>query len=306
MSIVIFGSINMDLVVQSPRLPRPGETLTGNAFRTVPGGKGANQAVACARLGVPTTLIGCVGDDAFGPGLLESLRGYGVDTSHIATIPGESSGIAVITVDDRAENTIIVVQGANGLLGPDNLSRLQHALPTANCLLLQLEVPLASVIAAAKIAHDMGKTVILDPAPAQPLPAELYPLVDILTPNQTEAEALVGYPIVSMDDARRAAIVLLERGVRGVVIKMGVHGAYWTDGAHAFTAPAFPVSPVDTVAAGDAFNGALAAALDQQLPTTTALQWACAAGALCVTRPGAQSAMPDRAELQQLIQNRES
>jgi ribokinase len=296
MAVVVFGSINMDLVARTPRLPAPGETITGHTFFTVPGGKGANQAVAAARLGVPTRMVGRVGQDVFAPTLLASLADAGVDTAGVVETAGPS-GVAAIAVDDRAENTIVVVPGANGEVGEADLGRLESALDGARALLLQLEIPLAAVVAAARAARRRGVTVILDPAPARELPADLYALADIITPNETEAELLLGFPVRDEQAAARATHELLERGVGRVVIKMGGRGAYAADATGGALAPAFAVTPVDTVAAGDAFNGGLAAALSEGLPFAEALRWGLAAGAISVTRAGAQSSMPSRAEL---------
>jgi ribokinase len=300
MSVVIFGSINMDLVVRTPRLPAPGETLSGHTFFTAPGGKGANQAVACARLGAQARMIGRVGDDVFGAKLRDSLRDYGVDVSGVGVSAGPS-GVAVIAVDDAAENTIVIVAGANGTLGVDDVATLEAALDGATVLLLQLEVPIVAVLAAAQAARRRGVTVLLDPAPARELPAELYAAADIITPNESEAAALVGFAVKDQQDAERAGRVLLDRGARAAVIKMGSQGAYWTDGARSGYAPAFQVRAVDTVAAGDAFNGGLAVAIDAGLPLDQAIRWGMAAGALSVTKPGAQQSMPTRAELDVLL-----
>jgi len=306
MSIVVLGSINMDLVVRAPRLPLAGETLTGRTFFTAPGGKGANQAVACARLGASTRMIGRVGDDVFGPALRDGLQGYGVKVTDVLVQPGAPSGVALIAVGDAAENHIIVVPGANGAVGADDLARLEAALDQATsgpvCLvLLQLEVPLETVIAAARLARQRGVTVLLDPAPARPLPSELYAVTDILTPNESEAALLVGFPVDSQETVARAALVLLERGARHVIVKLGSKGAFWTDGASSEFFPAFRVEAVDTVAAGDAFNGGLATALHEGRPLREAIRWGLAVGALSVTQSGAQPSMPDRASVLRLL-----
>jgi ribokinase len=301
MAVVVFGSINMDLVVRAPCLPVGGETLTGSTFFTAPGGKGANQAVACARLGARTHMIGRVGGDVFGETLRDGLRAEGVDVAGVVIDAGQPSGVALIALDDAAENFIVVVPGANGVIGSEMIAGLDAALADARVLLLQLEIPLEAVLAAAQLARQRGVTTILDPAPARPLPPELYATTDILTPNETEAAALVGFPVRDAADARRAAGVLLERGARRVIIKMAARGAYWTDGSTEQLVPAFPVEAVDTVAAGDAFNGALAAALAEGLPFGEAVRWAAAAGALAVTKAGAQTSMPRRAEVLALL-----
>ena len=299
MTVVVFGSINMDLVVQSPRLPRKGETLTGAAFFTAAGGKGANQAVAAARLGAPTRMIGRVGDDVFGAALLAGLRANGVDISGVTVIPGPS-GVALITVDRAGENTIIVVPGANGAID-DDLARLDRALDGARVLLLQLETPLAAVIEAAQLARRRGITVVLDPAPAQQLPDELYPQIDIITPNETETAVLVGIAPATEALAAQAAALLLARGVGCAIIKRSDKGVYVASAQQQLHLPPFAVRAIDTVAAGDAFNGGLAAALAESRPLAEAARWGAAAGAIAVTRAGAQPALPTRAEVLALL-----
>lgn len=304
MTIAVFGSINMDLVVRAPRFPKPGETLSGHTFYTAPGGKGANQAVAAARLGVSTFMVGRVGQDVFSKALLESLQANRVNIDGIWRDPDHPSGTAVIMVDDSAENSIIIVPGANGAINSDDLNRLEEALKTASHLLLQLEIPVGMVVAAAKLARQRGVTVILDPAPARPLPEELYRSVDWITPNESEASILMQKTIQTEREAAEAASMLHERGVPKVVIKMGSKGAFWSDGKQERFLPAYSVQAVDTVAAGDAFNGALAAALSEEKPVTEALTWAMAAGALSTTRYGAQPSMPERKELLAFIEER--
>lgn len=297
MTVVVFGSINMDLVVRTPRLPAPAETLTGHEFFTAPGGKGANQAVAAARLGVPTQMVGRVGGDAFGQELRQNLLSAGADVSAVFIDPAVSSGVAVIAVDDNAQNNIIIVPGANGRVGQDDLDRLESSLAGAKVLLLQLEVPLEAVVAAARLAHERGLTIVLDPAPAQELPAELYTLVDIITPNEVEAGQLVGVSIKNPNDAAGAARMLLSLGVKTVMVKMGALGVLYAQAeSEPILAPAFEVQAVDTVAAGDAFNGGLAAALVEGKSLPEAVRWGAAAGALSATKMGAQPSMPTRAE----------
>jgi len=304
MSIVVFGSINMDLVARSTRLPKPGETLTGHSFQTFPGGKGANQAVACARLGAKTFMVGRVGGDVFGKELKDGLGASGVDHQNVAVDRNTSSGVALIAVEDSAENMIIVIPGANGEVEDQDLSRLDVVLTQSKVLLLQLEIPLEVVVSAAKLAKGKNVKVILDPAPAQALPEEIYPLLDFITPNESEADLLVGFPINTKEDAARAAKILMGRGVRHVVIKMGSRGAFsLIDDLESFYEP-FQVKAVDTVAAGDAFNGALAVALCEDRPIGEAIIWGMAAGALSVTREGAQPAMPKRDELKTILNQR--
>jgi ribokinase len=299
-AVVVFGSINMDLVVRTPRLPTPGETLTGHTFFTAPGGKGANQAVACARLGVPTRMVGRVGDDLFGEQLRASLRSFGVQDDGVLTKPGPS-GVALIAVDDTAENTIVIVPGANGAVSIADIPRLERALDGARALLLQLEVPIETVVAAARAAHTRGVTVILDPAPALPLPDELYALADIITPNEHEATTLTGIAVHDDQGAIAAARALIARGARRVALKLGARGALTADAeGEQFWSP-FTVTPVDTVAAGDAFNGGLAVALSEGRSFNEAIRWGLAAGALSVTRHGAQPSMPERNEVLTLL-----
>ena len=302
MSVVVFGSINMDLVVRTPRFPKPGETLTGHDFFTAPGGKGANQAVAAARLGIETVMVGRVGADVFGGALLDSLNASGVDTARIFTDPEHPSGTAVITVDDCAENEIVIVPGANGAVGLEDILRLKESLQAADCLLLQLEIPMEAVAAAAAEAHRKGVTTILDPAPAKEIPAALYQSIDYLTPNEVEASILTGNPVQTFEDAGGAARILQARGVPNVIIKMGGKGVFWRS-AHGEegSLPAFAVKAVDTVAAGDAFNGAFAAALSEGKGFLEALRWGMAGGAVSTTRKGAQPSMPDRSELLALL-----
>ena len=308
MSIIVFGSINMDLVARTPRLPAPGETITGHDFFTAPGGKGANQAVASARLQAPTLMVGRVGGDAFGTQLRQNLAEAGVDTAGVLTDTSVTSGVAVIAVDDTAQNNIIIVAGANGQVGQADVDRLSQHLAGVKVLLLQLEVPLAAVLAAASTARQQGVLVVLDPAPARELPAELYQVVDVLTPNEVEAGPLAGFAVKDQQDAARAAQTLLERGVTTAIIKMGSQGAFYATRAGGELSsgfvPAFLVKAVDTVAAGDAFNGALAAALVEERPLAEAVRWGAVAGALSATKAGAQPSMPTRAEFDKFLKER--
>ena len=296
--ILIFGSLNLDLVTQTPRLPTPGETLLGTDFMTAPGGKGANQAVAAARLGIPTRMVGRVGGDGFGQILLQSLRQAGVTTDGVKIDEATHSGVAAIAVDPSGENHIIVTPGANGRVDVSDLERLTQWLPSSQILLMQFEIPLSVVQQAAQSAHQTGVTVILDPAPAQPhLAADFYPLIDILTPNQVEAAQLVGFPVQDQKTAAEAAAALRQRGVKTVIVKLGVQGVLCSTADNTFHIPGFPVAAVDTVAAGDAFNGGLATALAEGLSLQQAVIRGNAVAALSVTKKGAQPSMPDRAEL---------
>lgn len=303
MSVVIFGSINLDLVARTPRLPVPGETLIGHTFETISGGKGANQAVAVARLGIEADLIGRVGGDAFGETLIRELRANGVGCDRILVDSAIASGVALIAVDDQSENQIIVIPGANGQVAEPDLQRLQAVLPQAKVLLLQLEIPLPAVIAAAEAAKQADVTVILDPAPAHcQLPDTLYPYLDFITPNQVEASQLVGFPVEDFTTAEKAAQTLCERGVRTAIVKLGKAGALYVSEHGTVQIPAFAVRAIDTVAAGDAFNGGLAAGLAAGLTLHQAVIQASAVGALSVTKKGAQPSLPTREELQTFLE----
>ncbi len=294
-STVVFGSINMDLVARTPRLPVPGETLLGHKFFTAPGGKGANQAVAIARLGIPTQIVGRVGSDSFGQEVLKSLQTAGVNTDYVLVDETASSGVAAIAVDDTGENQIIIIPGANGRIDGTDVERLESLLLGANALLLQFEISMSAVWRATQAAREAGVKVILDPAPAQiEVPEELYPLVDIITPNEIEAGQLVGFPVDGVEAATKAADILLQRGVGSAIVKLGAKGAVCATEEETFFVPAFPVAAIDTVAAGDAFNGGLAVALAEGLSLQQAVVWGAAAGALASTKPGAQSSMCDR------------
>lgn len=303
MAICVFGSLNMDLVVRAPRLPQPGETLSGHGFLTLPGGKGANQAVAAARLGSSVHMVGRVGADAFGQQLLQSLQQQNVHTENIAIDPSMHSGIAMITVAESGENQIVLAAGANSQVDVNDVERLTPLLRDSNVLLLQLEIPIPVVIAAAQTAREAGVLVILDPAPVpESFPDELYQSIDVLTPNQTEAEQLVGFSITSNADAERAAIALHKRGVKNVIVTMGRAGAIALIDRKLIQISAFAVNAIDTTAAGDAFNGAFAAALDQGKSWEDALQWGVGAGAIAATQLGAQPSLPNRETLLRFLQ----
>lgn len=299
--ILSLGGINMDLVTFGERLPADGETVVGERFVTYGGGKGANQAVAAARLGARSAMVGRVGDDVFGPQLVGLLADAGVETGTVGITAGVSSGIAVISVGAGGQNRITQVLGANDTCGDAEYDAIAALLPQASTLLLQLEVSVELSLRVAELAAAQGVTVILDPGPARPIPAAFYRHLAVITPNETEAEALVGYPIGAGDTVARAAQELLTRGVGAAIITLGAQGAYWTDGVAAGYVAPFPVAAVDTVAAGDAFNGGLAVALAEGKSLPDAVRWAAAAGALAVTRVGAQDAMPERAAVEKLL-----
>ena len=295
MSLIVFGSLNMDLVAQTARLPLKGETVDGTHFSQVPGGKGANQAVASSRLGIPTYMAGLVGDDRFGEELLNALQESGVNTETVSVTPDISSGVAVIAVDENSDNNIIVIAGANGCVDETDVEKVKQLLPQASAILLQLEIPLGVVISVAEAAKAAGVKVILDPAPApESLPEELYRLTDIITPNETEAGRLVGFAIADAETRQKAAEILLGRGVGAAVLKLGARGVFCHDGSESFLVPPFKIIPVDTVAAGDAFNGGMAAGLDGGLTLKEAITWGAATGALAASKKGALPSLPDR------------
>lgn len=313
MDVVVLGSLNMDLVAQVARLPQPGETILGHSFTTVPGGKGANQAVAVARLGVSAAMVGRVGADSFGKVLRDRLQSEGIDVEAIA-LSDSPSGTALIAVAPD-NNQIIVVPGANGEVGEADLKRLTPYFTEAKVLLLQFEIPLSVVQIAAELAHQAGITVIVDPAPAQgPLTPAFAQHISILTPNQTEAAALTGMDVEDVGDVEGAiasAKILQRQGIAVVVIKLGALGCVCATEGDVFSVPAFPVQVVDTVAAGDAFNGGLAAALCQEgigrnlsdpAQLKFAIRYASAVAALAVTQSGAQSAMPTKANVEAFLQ----
>lgn len=297
--IVVVGSLNMDLVVRAPRHPEPGETLLGGPFQTFPGGKGANQAVAAARLGAPVRIIGRVGPDAFGETLLATARRDGVDTTHVRRDETAATGVALITVADSGQNTIVVAPGANGQVTPADVDAAAEAFAGAAVLLVQLECPLPAVIRAAQLARDRQALVVLNPAPARPLPEALLKLTDLLAPNESELAALAGGA-----DVAAGAAQLRAAGVRTVIVTRGERGVYYESADARGELPAHPVPVVDTTAAGDAFLGGLAVALAEGRPLAEAVAWGNAAGALAVTRPGAQPSLPTAREFHAFLKER--
>lgn len=299
-TICVVGSINMDLVVRTPVLPAPGQTVLGGPFGTFPGGKGANQAVAAARAGGRVTLVACVGDDAAGEELAAGLAAELIDVGMVLRRPGVTTGVALIAVDPAGQNTIIVAPGANAALEPADLLRAEGAIATADVLLVQLEVPLPAVAAAIGLARRHGVRVILNPAPALPLDDSLLALADVVVPNESEAAALTGIRPDGWEGAARAAQALRARGPGAVVLTLGGRGALLADGDGLVEQPAFAVAAVDATAAGDAFVGALAVALAEGRPPREALRWASAAGALATTIAGARPSLPPRQRIERL------
>jgi len=299
--VLVVGSSNTDMIIRVPRIPRPGETILGGEFTMAGGGKGANQAVAAARAGGRVTLVARVGDDVFGERALAGFVADGIDTRFVLRTSGAASGVALIDVDDRGENSISVASGANALLSAADVESAAEAFAAADIVLVQLESPIETVEAAVRKAGEKGVPVILNPAPARPLDEDLLSLVSVLTPNESEAELLSGLAVRDADGVQRAAARLRARGAASVVITLGERGAYASSPEFEGLVPAFKVDPVDTTAAGDVFNGALAVALAERLPLPEALRFAQAAAAISVTRPGAQPSAPTRAEINKLI-----
>ncbi|AVU77688.1 ribokinase [Pseudomonas rhizophila] len=296
--VVVVGSLNMDLVTRAPRLPRGGETLIGESFCTIPGGKGANQAVAAARLGAKVSMVGCVGSDAYGQQLRGALLAEGIDCQSVSVVAG-SSGVALIVVDDNSQNAIVIVAGANGVLTPDVLDQFDEVLRSADVIICQLEVPDATVGHALKRGRELGKTVILNPAPAsRPLPADWYACIDYLIPNESEAAVLSGLAVDSLETAEAAATQLLAAGAGKVIVTLGAQGLMFANGASFQHFPAPLVKAVDTTAAGDTFVGGFAAALADGKSEVEAIRFGQVAAALSVTRAGAQPSIPTLLEVQ--------
>ena len=299
-AVIVLGGINMDLVTVSERFPKNGETVVGSRFLTYPGGKGANQAVAAVRMGGRVMMVGRVGNDLFGGQLLAALEAAGVDVAGVG-VSDTTSGIAVIGIDGSSQNRIVQVLGANDTCGKPELERIKTLLPTASGVLLQLEVSIELSLEVARMAKDLGKRVILDPGPVRPLPEKFFEYCSVITPNETEAQALVGFVVADVDSAARAAEALLAKGAESAIVTLGDGGCYYATADGGRHVPAFQVEAVDTVGAGDAFNGALAVALGEGQDFHGAVVTATAAGALAVSRSGAQDAMPLRADVERLL-----
>ena len=299
--IFVLGSASVDHVLNMATLPRPGETITGSAYNIFPGGKGANQAVACARLGGNTRFMACLGQDAYGEKFTRQFAEDGIDTSLVELVKGSNTGVALIFVDQKAENSIGISAEANGELTEEKVRRRQSEIAAADFLLLSLETPDESVHAAAEIARAAETCIVLNPAPARHLSDELLACVDIITPNQTEAEVLSGVAVHNEADAAEAAIVLHGKGIGTVVITMGKQGAFISDSEGTRMIPGFKVEATDTTAAGDTFNGAMLVALAEGLSIEEACRFGNGAAALSVTRSGAQSSIPARRETERFL-----
>jgi len=299
MAICVFGSLNIDMVMGVVKLPLPGETVRSRSYELFAGGKGGNQAIAVARQNVPVQMVGRVGYDSHGNTLLDSMEKESIGVDGIVLDTDATTGLAVITVSEGGENNIILSAGANGRMGLDDVERLKPLLPKTRYLMLQLEIPLKTATAAAKAAKEAGVKVILDPSPAAAIAnEELFSFVDILTPNQTEAGRLCSFPVLTPQDGLSAAKALQKRGIPEVVVTMGEAGSFCATADAAIAVPPYKVAALDTTACGDAFNGAMVAALYQGRSFFEACQWGNAAGALTAIRPGTQVAIPHHFELE--------
>lgn len=297
--IIVVGSSNTDMVVKSEHLPKPGETVMGGTFMMNSGGKGANQAVAIAKLGGEVCFVCNVGDDVFGKKSIEDYNKYRLDTSHIRTISNEHSGVAIINIDCQGENSIAVASGVNMSLSCEDIDKAEASFKEAAIVLLQLEVPLATVIHAARIAKMNGATVVLNPAPAprEPLPDELLTNIDIIIPNKTEAEQLSGVEITDVSSVQKAIKQIADKGIGTVIVTLGSKGSYTCQDGYYLHIPANKVNTVDTTAAGDTFCGALCVALAEGKSLTEAITFGSKAASITVTRMGAQDSIPFREEI---------
>lgn len=295
--ILVVGSSNTDMVIKTRKFPAPGETILGGRFFMNPGGKGANQAVAAKRLGGMVSFVGKIGDDIFGKQAMQLLEDEGINVDFVATDPEKPSGVALITVDAKAENSIVVAPGSNGTLSSIDFDRAYSVLNESEIVLLQLEIPISTVAHIAEIASKKGKKVILNPAPADQLSDELLKNIYLITPNESEAELLTGVRASDLESAKKAASILNKKGIKVVIITMGAAGAYVLSENFTGMVNAPKVDAVDTTAAGDTFNGALAVAISEEMDLKRAVEFACRAASISVTRIGAQSSIPFRKEL---------
>lgn len=299
--LLVVGSLNMDLVVTARRLPHIGETILGESFTTYPGGKGANQAVAAARLGIEVKLLGCAGTDTFGRLLMDNLRQNRVCVDLVRQIPGMSTGTALITVDAEGKNTIVVIPGANGRFTPAQVMADEAEFTDADLLIVQMEIPLDTLESAIALAKSHRVPVLFNPAPAGEIPDEIFNGIDYLVPNETELSLLTGLPTDSISEIRVAAGRMLAKGTRRVILTRGDQGVYYCDTATEIIQAAYTVPVVDTTAAGDAFIGGFASAILRNEDIPTALRTGSAAGALAATRAGAQTSLPTLQELKEFL-----
>ncbi|WP_370977778.1 ribokinase [Enterobacter ludwigii] len=300
-NLVVLGSINADHILNLESFPTPGETVTGNQYQVAFGGKGANQAVAAGRSGAKIAFIACTGDDDTGERVRKQLASDNIDIAPVSVVEGESTGVALIFVNAEGENVIGIHAGANAALTTERVNAQREIIANAEALLMQLESPVESVLAAAEIAHQNHTTVVLNPAPARVLSDELLALVDIITPNETEAEKLTGVRVENDDDAARAAKVLHDKGIGTVIITLGSRGVWASVNGEGRRVPGFKVKAIDTIAAGDTFNGSLVTALLEGKRMDDAIRFAHAAAAIAVTRKGAQPSVPWRKEIDEFL-----
>ncbi len=301
MKIVVIGSSNTDMIVQVPRIPKPSETILGGTFHTAAGGKGANQAVAAARAGGEVTFVARVGDDMFGEKAISGFKADNINVDFVLKDPDAPSGVAEIFVADDGENSIAVASGANAKLSPQDVEKAKDAIKAADIVLMQLETPLSTVAAAAKLAQQLNKMVILNPAPAQSLTSEVLQNISLLTPNESEIELLTGIEIADESSMAKAAAEIKSKGVKQVIITLGASGVYVDSENFTGRVPGFSVVPVDTTAAGDVFNGALAVALARGDDIKKAVHFAQAAAALSVTKMGAQPSAPSLQDIERFL-----
>lgn len=297
--IIVVGSLNADLVVRSPRFPQPGETISGSDLLTIPGGKGANQAVAAARQGASVAMVGRVGKDSFGPELIHNLQKNHVDATGVLMDAGTASGTAIIVVDANGQNSIVLSPGGNGRITPADMDAVDFS--GYKLLLLQHEIPLDTVLSAAQHAKKSGVRVVLNPAPAYALPDELISLPDFILPNETELSLLTNQPVTDVASAESAAKMLLERGAQNVIVTLGSKGALIVSREQVTHVDTYKVDVVDTTAAGDAFIGGFAFALLQNKSLEEAVRYGCACGALATTKLGAQPSLPTREEVERFL-----
>jgi ribokinase len=298
----VVASLNMDLVVTVDRFPKPGETVTGKEFATYPGGKGGNQAVALGRLGADVLVVGKLGDDLFATQYIDNLKENGVKHDGVRVEKGVSSGIAVIEVDSTGENKLVFIPGANGKVDRALIDGNWNLMKNRDIFLFQLEIPIDTVLYAMRKLKEMGKTIILDPAPAAPLPDEIYKYIDYITPNETEIEILTGVGIKGAEDIKAAGQWLINKGVKHVIAKVGKRGAYLVTGDDFVHIPGFEVNAVDTTAAGDSFNAGFAYALANDNDIRKSIIFANAVGAMSTTAVGAQSAMPSLMQVRSFME----
>ena len=297
--IIVVGSLNTDLVVRAPRFPKPGETISGEDLQIIPGGKGANQAVAAARQGMSVAMVGRVGNDSFGPELIDNLKRNNVNASHVQIDSESATGTAIIVVAEEGQNSIVLSAGGNGKVNSEDLVDVPFS--DYKLLLLQLEIPIETVLSAARGAKESGLRVLLNPAPARSLPDELLSLPDFIVPNESELGLLTGLPVNDIPSAKAAAKSLLERSIKNVIVTLGAKGALIVNQEITKHIPPFQVKVVDTTAAGDAFIGGFASALLQDKSLEEAVRYGCACGALATTKLGAQPSLPTKEEVEHLI-----